>query len=145
MDSWNTLGISDALRRLTGKSVFAFRYDGYLSSTQMPVYRKRSLFDKFASQDKTPVFTVVSLLTNFAVWAVTTGDLMHQPENWGGLAQLFIFFLALAVGVFGSLIFGLIAVAREEYCGGRIVLLGMALWIFTILFIIFLRHGHLWQ
>ena len=113
--------------------------------TQMPVYRKRSLYDKFAEQGQTPVFTTLSLLTNLAIWAVVMAVFTHRVEGWGGIGQAFILCFALAVSVFGNLILGLIAVAREEYCGGRIVLLGMALWIFTILFIALSRHGHLWQ
>jgi hypothetical protein len=106
--------------------------------------RRRSILDKFLEQEKTPVFTVVSLLITILVWGVVFIDLLHKPRDWGGIAQLFILIFVLLLGIAINSVVGGIAAYRGEYCGGRIAAVGVALWFLTILIFFRVRGNRLW-
>jgi hypothetical protein len=110
--------------------------------------KHRSIFDKFLEHQKGPVFTMLLLVTIVAVWAAIIADLLHTPENWGGLAQFVALIDAPMLGLMVSGVFGAIATVRGEYRGGEIALIGMGsgivLWLSTILFFYLKRGGHLW-
>jgi hypothetical protein len=88
-----------------------------------------------------PAFTVLSLLTTILVWAVIIVDLLLKPENWGGLAQLFILIVVTLPGLLINGILGAAAAHRGEYGAWPTALIGIALWLLTIL-VVFLVRGN---
>jgi hypothetical protein len=91
-----------------------------------------------------PVFTGLSLLTTCLVWAVIIFDLLHKAENWGGLLQFFLLFAVTLFGLLINVFLGAVAAHRGEYRAWPIALIGIALWILTIL-VVFLVRGNLFS
>jgi hypothetical protein len=94
--------------------------------------RQRSALDRFLEQERTPVYTAVSILSTVVVWAIITMDCLTKPRDWGGLAQTFLLVFALVVGSLINIVLGVKAFSRGEYCGGRISAVGIALWFLTV-------------
>jgi hypothetical protein len=94
--------------------------------------RQQSFLDRFLWQERTPVYTAVSILTTVIVWAIITMDCLTKPRDWGGLAQAFSLVFALVAGSLINIVLGVKAFSRGEYCGGRISAVGIALWFMTV-------------
>jgi len=71
-------------------------------------------------------------------------DLLHTPNNWGDLAQLFLLLFILVVGSLFNAIVGGIAASRGEYCGGRVAAFGIGLWFLTFAVFYLARGEHIW-
>ena len=98
----------------------------------MPVKRQRSFLDRFLEQERTPVYTSLSMLTTVIVWVIITLDCLTNSHGWGVLVQIFLLLVVLAVGSPLNIVFGLLATSRGEYCGGRVSAIGIALWLLTL-------------
>jgi hypothetical protein len=94
--------------------------------------RQQSFLDRFFEQERTPVYTAVSILTTVLVWAIITMDCLTKPRDWGGLAQALLLVFALVMGSLINIVLGVKAFSRGEYCGGRISAVGIALWFLTV-------------
>lgn len=94
--------------------------------------RQQSFLYRLLEQERTPVYTAVSILTTVLVWAIIMMDCLTKPRDWGGLAQAFLLAFALVVGSLINIVLGVKAFSRGEYCGGRISAVGIALWFLTV-------------
>jgi hypothetical protein len=86
----------------------------------------------FLNQEQTPVCTAISLLTTALVEVYL---LMVPSIEWGpfgGAFALVFTALVLLIGIAANTLAGRIAATRSEYFGGRIAILGVALWLVTI-------------
>jgi hypothetical protein len=105
---------------------------------------RRSMLDRFLEQERTPACTGVVALTTVVVWSVVFFDLLHQPRDWGGLAQGFLLVFVLLLGLIVNTIVGGMAARRGEYWGGRIAAFGVALWFLTVFIFFGARGNRLW-
>jgi hypothetical protein len=92
------------------------------------------MFERILNQERTPVWTVISLLTTVLVEAaIILIVLTAQTDAWGRLGACILIGLAGAVGFLVNCIAGSKAAKRGEYLGGRIATVGIAIWVVTVL------------
>ena len=92
---------------------------------------KSTIFHRFLDQERTPVFTTISLLTTVFVLFVMILVPSFTYRDWGAPAAYIFTLLVVVFGAAANIIVGFCASVRGEYCGGRIAAMGMALWLVT--------------
>jgi hypothetical protein len=89
------------------------------------------VFKRILEQERTPLFTAISLLATVLMLAVIIVAPFLKYRDWGGIAAFALPWFALQAGFVVNCIAGVVAHVRGEYWGGRIAAIGMALLLFT--------------
>lgn len=89
------------------------------------------VFKRILEQERTPLFTAISLLATVLMLAVIIVAPFLKYRDWGGIVALALPWLALQAGLIVNGIAGLVAHVRGEYWGGRIAAIGMVLLLIT--------------
>ena len=97
------------------------------------LYRRRTWLDRLLHQRRTPVCTFILLFTTLLVEAVLFDAFSTRPglEAIGAFVWAELFVL---VGILSNVVGGWVAFGRREFWGGRIGLLGIAVWFVTLYF-----------
>jgi hypothetical protein len=90
-------------------------------------------FQRIIDQERNPAFTGVSIVTTIFVSLALIIINTHHYREWGGIARFPFTVFSLACGLLINFVCGIMAFERNEYWGGRIALIGAALW-FVVLF-----------
>jgi hypothetical protein len=86
---------------------------------------------KIIDQEQTPTFTAISLVTTIVV-AVA---LIFIDTKHFAIARILLIPFSLALGTLINFFCGVMAFNRNEYWGGRIALIGTALWFLELGFL----------
>jgi hypothetical protein len=86
------------------------------------------MLDRFLRQERTPVFTVISLLLTLLVWLLIL--LLGYQEN--GLVGTPVTVILLVGGVPLNGLVGIIASMRDEHRGLEVAVAGVGLWFVTV-------------
>jgi len=111
--------------------------DGSASSggeRQAPLIRNRFLY-----QERFPWFTVLSMLTSITVLTFTFDAFFSHRVGIDGIGFLIAATFVVVVGLFLNVVWGLVAYARREYCGGRIAAAGIVIPVAIILVLYFVN------
>jgi hypothetical protein len=93
----------------------------------------RRILDKLLHQERTPVCTLILLVSTVAIEALIL-LMIHTPiKGYETIGAYFFTVLLVLVAVVSNVVGGWVAHKREEFWGGRIAILGIAVWLATAL------------
>jgi hypothetical protein len=106
----------------------------------------RVVFNRIVNQERTPVFTAISFFTTICVEVVIIMSVVWWPfARTGGEWAAVVLVLTVLGGLVVNLVVGGIAANRDEYLGFIIALMGILVWILTVIGIYAVGHFRAFQ
>jgi Na+-driven multidrug efflux pump len=108
-----------------------------------PRTQKRvGVIDEILSQERTPIFTGASLVASLLIFGLmlVTFARWHENLGFGGLAVFPFYATGAFIGVATNVVFGCIAIARDESYAGRVAVVSALICVLAAFALALLTH-----